>query len=348
MYEAPVRRAAWIVVVLLLTLVATTNSTVAEDPVVLSEFVYESAPFPSCHAATIAETPQGLIAAWFGGQDEGDPSVGIWVARREPTGWTAPQEVANGLQATGGTRYPTWNPVLFVRRDGTVLLYYKEGPRPSQWWGKWIQSADQGRTWSSPERLPDGILGPIKNKPVSLANGRWVSGSSTEDQGWRVHFEWSDDQGRSWRATPPINRGNEFGLIQPTLFITRGGHQVAYMRSRQGKIVESRSADQGETWTAPVATALPNPNSGIDGVTLADGRHALIYNHTARGRSPLNLALAADDTFDWRPALTLESDPGEYSYPAILQTSNGLLHMAYTWKRQRIKHVVVDLQRLRP
>src|SRR5205823_13495597 len=93
-------------------------------------------------------------------------------------------------------------------------------------------------------------------------------------------------------------------------------------------------------------TSLPNPNSGIDAVTLKDGRHLLVYNHTPSGRSPLNVAVSGDGK-EWRAALVLEKEPGEYSYPAVIQTSDGLVHATYTFKRERIKHVVIDPGELR-
>src|SRR5450631_3064951 len=85
------------------------------DGLVSSEFVFEKAPFPSCHASTIAETDSGLVAAWFGGKHEKAPDVGIWLSRREAGKWTAPVEVADGGQP-GGKRFPCWNPVLFQVR----------------------------------------------------------------------------------------------------------------------------------------------------------------------------------------------------------------------------------------
>ena len=90
-----------------------------------------------------------------------------------------------------------------------------------------------------------------------------------------------------------------------------------------------------------VLTALPNPNSGIDAVTLQDGRHLLVYNPVAKGRTPLAVALSKDGQ-TWRDVLTLETAPGEYSYPAVIQARNGLVHVTYTWKRLKVKHVVVD------
>ena len=80
-------------------------------------------------------------------------------------------------------------------------------------------------------------------------------------------------------------------------------------------------------------------------MTLADGRFLLVYNHTPKGRTPLNVALSKDG-IDWKPALVLENEPGEFSYPAVIQARDGLVHITYTWQRQRIRHVVVDPAKL--
>src|SRR5215467_5931517 len=157
------------------------------DGIVAAEFIYEQAPFPSCHASTIAETKSGLVAAWFGGTQEKNPDVGIWVSRRERRGWSKLVEVANGIQVDG-RRYPCWNPVLFQPVNGPLLLFYKVGPSPSEWWGMLTRSTDEGVTWAKPTRLADGILGPIKNKPIQLRDGSILCGSSTENDGWHVHI----------------------------------------------------------------------------------------------------------------------------------------------------------------
>ena len=178
-----------------------------QNPAILkSEFIYESAPFPSCHASTIVETKSGLVAAWFGGTAEKNPDVGIWSARLVDGKWTVPVEVANGVQADG-QRYPCWNPVLFQPKEGPLLLFYKIGPSPDHWWGMLRVSQEDGRSWSEARRLPEGILGPIKNKPVQLANGDILSPTSSEHDGWRVHFERSADGGKTWSATAPVNDG---------------------------------------------------------------------------------------------------------------------------------------------
>ncbi len=317
-----------------------------EDPaeLVKTEFIYERAPFPSCHASTIAETPAGLVCAWFGGSAEGKPDVGIWLARHEGRAWSAPVEIANGAQPDA-PRLPAWNPVLFQSKDGPLVLFYKVGPSPDRWWGLMMTSADSGRTWSAPHRLPAGFLGPIKNKALIGPDGALWCPSSTEDAGWRSHLEFTSDLGATWRKTAPLN-DDAVGAIQPTILFWPHHRVQLLARTRsRGSIAECWSPDAGKTWEPMRATTLPNPNSGIDAVILRDGRALLIYNHTPKGRSPLNLAVSRDGV-TWRPAPVLESEPGEYSYPAIIQTADGLIHATYTWNRERIRHVVIDPAKL--
>jgi predicted neuraminidase len=325
---------------------ATASGFAAAEPGLMrSEFIFETAPFPQCHASTIAESKGRLVAAWFGGTREKHPDVGIWLAREQHGKWSAPVEVANGVQYTNSDglslRYPCWNPVLFQPRRGPLLLFYKVGPDPKTWWGMLTTSTDGGVTWSEPRRLPEGILGPIKNKPVQLPGGDLLCPSSTEHEGWRVHFERTSDLGRTWTRTAPVNDGQEFSAIQPSLLFTGGNRLLALGRTRQGRLFQVGSEDLGKTWGIMTAGMLPNPNAGTDAVTLKDGRHLLVYNHTTNGRSPLNVAVSSNGT-DWQAALVLENEPGEYSYPAVIQTSDRRVHITYTWKRQRVKHIVLD------
>jgi predicted neuraminidase len=319
--------------------------------IVTSEFIFETAPFASAHASTIVETGDGLVAAWFGGTREGADDVGIWVSRRAGNAWTPPVEVATGAQADG-KRYPCWNPVLFEMPDATLSLFYKVGPSPQRWWGMTRTSRDAGHTWSDAQRLPEGILGPIKNKPVRLADGTLISPASTESpeqpSKWRVHFERSTDGGKTWSLVPlPAGDGRPIDAIQPSILIHGAGRLQAVGRTRSERVFETWSNDGGRTWTPMTLTALPNPSAGTDAVTLADGRHLIVYNHTSKGRSPLNIAVTRDGKL-WEAALVLENEPGEYSYPAVIQAADGLVHVTYTWKRLRIKHVVIDPGRLQP
>jgi predicted neuraminidase len=340
------------------------TSVQVQNPIVHSQFIYENASFPSAHASTIVETRNGLVAAWFGGTAERNPDVAIWVARQDGKQWSPPVEVANGVQPDG-TRFPCWNPVLFQPPNGPLVLFYKVGPSPRAWWGMVRTSPDAGRTWSEAAKLPDGILGPIRAKPLLMADGTLLAGSSTEHDGWIVHMErytpglaspkpeggggWSTAaiaNPKAWEKTGPLNEAKDFGAIQPTILVHSATRLQILNRSQQQVITEAWSEDGGRTWGRMAATTLPNPSAGIDAVRLQDKRFALIYNPTPKGRERLEIALS-DDGKTWRRAVELEnSSPGEFSYPAMIQTRDGLIHATYTWQRKRIKHVVVDPARI--
>ena len=314
-----------------------------------TEFIFETAPFPSCHASTIVQTKKGtLLAAWFGGTAERNRDVGIWLSRRVDDRWSAPVEVANGVQADG-TRYPCWNPVLFQPSAGDLMLFYKVGPGigsgPGGWKGMLRTSSDDGETWSDAKLLPGKFQGPIKNKPIELADGSILCGSSDEDlsppPSWQIHFERTVDYGKTWQYIDVPQPADGPPAIQPSILRLGGDKLIAVGRTRSHKIFSTISIDQGRTWSELKLLELPNPNSGTDALTLRDGRHLLVYNHSTQGRTPLNLA-ESNDASTWNAALVLESAPGEYSYPAIIQTTDGFVHITYTWNRRRIKHAVID------
>ncbi len=303
-------------------------------------FPLDDRPAPQCHASTIAETGEGYAAAWFGGEREGSPDVGIWLSRYDGSGWSVPEEIASG-QGMDAKGYPCWNPVLFQPREGPLMLFFKVGPNPRAWRGMMKTSLDNGKTWSRAERLPEGILGPIKNKPVELRDGTLVCPTSDESEGWRVFFNVTRDLGMTWTKIGPLNDGKQIAAIQPTLLVHPDGRLQALCRTRQRKIAELWSSDGGVTWSDMTLTGLPNPNSGIDAVTLLDGRHLLVYNPTEKDRTPLAVAISPDGR-QWKDVLTLEDSPGEFSYPAVIQGSDGLVHITYTYLRKTIKHAVVN------
>lgn len=382
--------------------IPTRNAAILSD-----EFLYEKASFPECHGATIVELKNGdLVASFFGGTKERNPDCCIWVCRK-PKGakeWTAPQLAADGvfalkdpaaklagidstttlvMDAKGkliARRKACWNPVLFQVPGGDLILFYKIGLKVSDWSGWLVRSRNGGKTWSNREPLPEGFLGPIKNKP-EYVNGRIICPSSTEgSNGWRVHFEISDDKGKTWKMVGPLdaelsvptqyrkiggaNADDQEGgeaikgegakpiyAIQPSILVHKDGKLQVLCRTRNAQIATAWSSDNGDSWGKVTLLDVPNNNSGTDAVTLQDGRHALIYNNfstlpgTPKGpRTPLCVALS-EDGINWKPVLTLEDSPiSQYSYPSIIQGKDGKLHAIYTWRRQRIKYAEIELK----
>ena len=318
-------------------------TSVSNNPIVRSEFIYTTDVTPSCHAATIVDTKAGsLIAAWFGGTAESHHDVTIYSARYENGAWSYPESIADGK--VGDKQLACYNPVLFQPTKGPLLLFYKVGTGPRTWWGRLTNSTDDGHTWGKPVDLPKEILGPIKNKPIEF-EGAILCPSSDEQFGWRVHFESTRDLGATWDRTEYLNDGKAIGAIQPSILRLGGEHLRAIGRTQQGRIFSIDSADWGSHWQEMKLTDLPNPNSGTDALTLKDGRHLLVYNRSTSHRTPLNVAIS-NDAEHWQDVLTLEDTPGEYSYPAVIQSRDGLVHIVYTWHRTRIRHVVLDPAKL--
>ena len=338
-----------LVFIFIATNVFANNFEASNKAVIKTEFIYlqNEVSFPSCHASTIVETSEGMVAAWFGGTYEKHPDVGIWLSRNIEGKWTKPIEVANGIQHKG-LRYPTWNPVLFNYGD-ELFLYYKIGPTPQDWWGAFMISSDNGQTWSRSIRLPEEILGPIKNKPELLSNEDLICPTSSEHDGWRVYMEFTSDRGKTWERTKPLNDGVEIVAIQPSILKHPNGRLQILCRSINKKILSAWSDNNGRSWSNLEPIELPNPNSGIDAVTLKDGRHILVYNHIKPdvewgNRNILNVGVS-NNGLNWNAVLLLEDDEdpqSEYSYPAVIQAEDGMIHITYTWNRELIKYVVID------
>jgi predicted neuraminidase len=266
------------------------------------------------------------------------------MSRRTPNGWSTPREAAREPEVA------TYNPVLFHSADGLLWLYYKLGNSPSSWSAAREFSRDEDASWSTVEHLPAGLYGPIRTKPLLLPNSTILSGTSVESYGtWSCWIERSTDNGKCWTRIGPIaaplslasrfvHRGEPYGIIQPSLLDMGNGHIRLYARSTQSiaRICQSDSFDEGLTWSPVKTTELLNPNSGIDAIRLSDGRLVMIYNKSESSRTPLNLAVSPNGE-RWQDFYTLEKDPGEYSYQALIQARNGDLLMTYTWNRIRIR-----------
>ena len=323
------------------------------------DFVFgDERPFAQCHASTIVQASDGtLLCAWFGGTEEHNPDVGIWISRFSGGAWSAPERVAKVSETAH------WNPVLFRDAKGVVYLFFKVGVNVPSWSTWWIKSADNGATWNTPAELVPGDVGgrgPVKNKAIVLASGAWLAPASTEtsgDQGeWKPFADRSEDNGKTWVRSDDwaidstVITGK--GAIQPTFWESAPGQVHALMRTTGGMVGRADSKDDGHTWSAVRPTQLPNNNSGIDLVRLDDGRLLLVYNPVTKNwgpRTPLDLAVSSDNGDTWTTIAHLEKDPegkGEFSYPSIVLSEDGVV-LSYTWLRQRVRAWQIPLSALK-
>ena len=329
-----------------------------------AEFIFTDAPFPSAHASNVVELRNGdRLASWLGGTAEGKPDVAIWYSRLHGGIWSAPTVLAREPQIA------TYNPVMFYTKDHRLWFYYKFGPNPASWSAARRWSDDDGESWSPIEHLPAGILGPIRTKPLVMSDGTVVSGTSVESyHTWAVWIERSKDNGRTWKRIGPITVprlvagetapvketdpnpfawSQTYGIIQPSVVQVSGSKLRLYARSTKqiGRICIAESSDAGLTWSEARPLDLPNPNSGIDAVHLRDGRYVMVYNDSVSRRTPLNLAVGTDGVH-FKNFRTLESGPGEFSYPAMIESRDGGLDITYTWNRKRIKYIHIPLSEI--
>ena len=340
-----------------------------------SEHVFgDLRPFAQCHAPTLVRHADGgLLVAWFAGTREGHPDAAIWAADRGPlepapglapaprptqptprgavpkppgTHWSEPRRIARAAEQ------PHWNPVLFAPSASRLVLHFKVGPRIREW-ATWIQeSEDAGAHWHSQRPLVPGDRGgrgAVKNKPIRLQSGEWLAGASLETRRrWDAFVDRSPDGIGDWQASAwvPTDRRRlpGKGVIQPTLWQSSPTEVHMLLRSSAGHVLRSDSSDAGHSWSTARPIDVPNNNSGIDLVRLRDGRLALACNPVAgswAARTPLSLLFSHDNGETWPDRIDVEVEPGEFSYPALIEDGDGLC-LAYTWNRRRIAVVWVD------
>lgn len=332
------------------------------------ELIMEKAPTDFCHASTVIALADGsLMCCWFGGTYEGEADTAVFVSRRTASGWSIPKKIAYGSEAN-------WNPVLFCDTESRLLLFYKEGRKIADWRTYVITSTDNGATWGIPQELVQGDVGggrgPVRNKLICLTDGRILAGASTERGNWTAFADISDDNGLSWHKSSVVaitglnyQTGEKTaesdiavssqsfygrGVIQPSLWQSADGSVHMLLRSSEGYIYRSDSVNRGENWCAAYPLALPNNNSGLDVVLAADSNLYLVCNPVAANwgqRSPLSLFKSVDNGSNWEKILDLETDSGEFSYPAIIAQGDNLL-ITYTYKRQNIACVKLALSEL--
>ena len=335
----------------------------------IKEFIINNLLTDFCHASTVIKTPDGLLSCWFGGTHEGKADVAIWYSRKLDGNWTAPVKLADGAESN-------WNPVLFYNEQGKLHLFYKEGQQISDWQTYLLTSADDGKTWSKASEMVVGDVsggrGPVRNKPITLSNGSVVAGGSIEKGIWSAFVDVSTDGCVTWEKSAPIeiaglsyNAGEKTaesniavseqsfygrGVIQPSLWESAAGRMHMLLRSSEGYVYRADSEDYGKTWSDAYKTELPNNNSGLDLVKAPfDGNLYLVCNPVQANwgmRSPLSLFKSEDNGVTWRKLCDLESEPGEFSYPAIIASDDGLV-ITYTWNRKNIACVEISREELR-
>jgi predicted neuraminidase len=321
--------------------------------VVSHEFVFDkNQPFAQCHASTVLNIPNGsFLVAWFGGTHEKHDDVGIWLTKGRPGQWSKPVEIAKLREDAH------WNPVLFRRLDGTIILYFKVG-KTIDYWETWYKtSSDNGETWTDAKELVEGDKGgrgPVRNKPIILSDGTWLAPASDEKKGvWNAFVDRSEDGGKTWTQSSffSVNRDSipEEGVIQPTLWESSPGNVHALLRSSAGVICRTDSKDFGKTWSPVYKTKLPNPNSGIDLTKFDDGTLVLVYNRDGKNwgsRTPIAVAVSSDNGETWPTSIDLETgkEGDEFSYPSIIHTGDTIA-LTYTWKRESIAFWMLKLHR---
>ncbi|MDR1270449.1 MAG: exo-alpha-sialidase [Planctomycetaceae bacterium] len=327
------------------------------------EFIFVHAPFPSCHASTIEQVPSGeLVASWFGGTAENHPDCSIWVSRTENGRWTFPIKVREQIDNQGNHR-PCWNPVLFQPKEGPLILFYKVTETNDandvthyHWRGERLLSFDEGKTWTGRIRFKKEFIGPSKNKPIQLKDGTILCPSNFKIGDSDSAVTATKDYGVTWTTSSPLNVAKIEGGSTQGSFLRYSENRIQMIcrnnTSSTGNLRQFWSEDNGKTWSKMSDLNLPNPNSGTDAVTLIDERQLLVYNHShydkknnIQGRSVLNLAVSKDG-IQWNAVCILENQKGEYSYPAIIQTEDGSVHLVYTWQRKLIKHVIIDPKKI--
>ena len=313
---------------------------------------------PSAHVSSICELPDGrMVAVWYAGSREGARDVGIYIATRKAgvtNTWSTPASA--GTHETAGEetfRYvkKVGNAIVFSGANNQLhLLHVTTG------FGGWScsqinlkTSTDAGATWSRSRRLG---LSPflniselVKNAPVPTADGGFVVPIYHELLGKFSELLWLRPSAGGFEVIKTRAYGG-YTAFQPALVALNETNALMLNRAAGSvaKIHATRTSDGGHTWSALETIDLPNSNSGLDAIRLSDGRLLLAFNDTNSGRDNLRLAISADDGMTWKRAATLVTEAGEeFSYPTVLQTTDGLIHVTYTWKRKGIKEATFNL-----
>lgn len=298
-----------------------------------------SAVLPQCHAATIAQLPDdSLLCAWYAGAYQKAHDVAIYGARLTPDAeeWSPETVFADTPGFSEG------NPVLGVDVENRVWLYHVT-MLGARWDTCQIKYSHlNGMGWKPPMYLQREWGWMTACKPLNLADGTILLPLYEENGTAFVLI--SPDCGRTWETSNFLTA--DCGVIQPSLCPLADGSLLMYLRTLEkdnGTIWQSRSQDNGRTWSEPLRTHLPNPSSRVDLTRLQSGRLILAFNDSSSARTPLTLALSEDEGKTWALRYDIESETHEeFSYPALIQSRDGVIHVAYTYRNTHIAHLALD------
>ena len=321
------------------------------------EFIDPESPHAMSHVASMGELPDGtLVATWYAGSREGAGDVAIYLSTRAPDGdaWSPPRAVVTRESAARElNRYirKVGNSLVFADSAGKLWLLYVT-VSIGGWSGSSLNvttSTDSGSTWTASQRL---TLSPffnlaelVKNAPVAMSDGGWAVPIYHELAGTFPEVLWLRETADGIRATKSRMSAGWFGY-QAAVTPVNGNRALALLRDDGAAraVTITRTEDAGDTWSPPQPLDLPNPDSGLDAIRLSDGRLLLAFNDSANGRENLRLAMSADEGRTWVRVATVAEEAGaDFSYPFLMQTRPGDLHLVYTWKRARIRHVAFNI-----
>ncbi len=300
-----------------------------------SSFIFIRSPRrPSCHCASIADLGEGdLFAAWYAGTREGADDVAIMCARCVGGQWREPRVLVDPPGMPGG------NTVVY--RHGDELWHFFDVIEGRGWVSAvlyFARSTDRGRSWSEPKVFDPEPGMMVRHRPMQLSTGRILL-PAYDETCWHGFAYITDDGGDTW--WPSERMISDTGCIQPAIIERDDGSLFALLRS-DGYVPhawESLSADGGRSWTRCEPSELLNPNSGADMIRLRTGETICCFNDTRSGRTPLTLAVSYDEGRTWAARRNVEDGPGEYSYPTLMGGADGTVHLVYTWRRERIRHL---------
>jgi predicted neuraminidase len=317
----------------------------------------------SSHAANLLVLPNGdLLLTYYAGIYErgADESIVLSRLAKGSSKWTEPVVVSHHAD------WANQNPLLFLAPDKSVWLFHttQRGGHDQQHdivYG--LKSTDQGHTWSEPITVfpQEGLY---TRQPVVVLQNKWLfpvyhsAGGSITSNAQKDHsyVEVSSDSGATWKECDIPGSG---GYVQMNIVSISRDHLIAFYRSRFADWIYKSESSDGCNWSAPEATTLPNNNASIQAVALKNGHLAMIFNNTQAELKPehadtasrriLSLALSEDGgkTWPWirdveNPLITepiLPLEDAEYSYPSIVQSADGMIHVAYTFRRETIKYM---------